>query len=277
MDYELILQKIKGQKITLEEIKALHCPLFNRFILEYAFYEWNNMSFFIPKLLKDAQERFASSRKHLKTIKKLVERSRQKNKFFDIKFFQRLMIVETPQSTIEDDLEEKNNKTTQETINRLKKLNQEECYDEVIAIGSSFTYQNNENIQLQVIKSYMSLERLAKALTICTRPSFIWNTGMQRKRIEILVSQGFIDEAIAICKKKAFARAEMIQSIYRRLSEPITTIDESFSIPHGRTNFSAYRIAIEAKKHCLVRLIGDLQKIKEDKEQMKFKKEPRTE
>ncbi len=173
MNYQLILGRIKDRDITLEEITRMDLDSKTKAILLYAYYEVNKMSYELKRLLNQAF--WSENEEMLRVKKRLIERSKQNSKFFDIGFFKNLIMG--------------------------KVRNQNEAGK--VVVGDK-TFLGGQ-AQFQKYVKCLANQSLEDALELCEKSPYANNKSVMAQRISVLKAmERYEDAAILSDQYKAF-------------------------------------------------------------------------
>lgn len=214
MSYREILDDIRNNNISLDDINNLDCSEINKVILIFVYYEVNKLDFQIPNFLKIKKIEFEYDVEAEKIIRKLLERSRQKMKLFDVEFYENMLTNCSNKN--------KENKTTYdlnylEAVNYIKNQISEGNIKDALAICEDQKYSNSPIVQFCHIKILNNCENLEEALKICKKQNFKHNTNIRMLQIKILIKLGRIEAALAVCNEPFFKNNSVIQGQHIRI------------------------------------------------------------
>ncbi len=206
MNYQLILGKIKDRDINLEEITRMDLDSKTKAILLYAYYEVNKMGYNIKQLLN--QEFWTEDGEMLWLKKRLVERNKQNSKFFDIGYFNNLIVGSAKNSTVN---------SVEGSLQRISLLRATGELEEALNLCEQPRLAANLTIIKQRIAILKQLERFEEALELCENGPFQDNLAIFIQRIYVLIALGRLDEALKLVKKNRSKNVKILSGLIAKI------------------------------------------------------------
>lgn len=179
-----ILTKIANKDLELSTIEQSKLKPFEKIILTSAYFERNGKRKYACYILNELIKENPKNSELLLIIKLLLERLKVNHKFSINPY---LSIIDYATNLCKGNYDPE----IQSLIQSLKQLETEEAYLQMLTITSCKRYDDNEVIAEIRLNILIKENRLDEALRICLNPIFQNSLSIQERLSEILLQKGY--------------------------------------------------------------------------------------